>query len=121
MGNKRQFKKYVSALASGVCEDMMITYFNVEGVDAEKVNNSINTILDAASHAADCANLGFDRTPRSFEDRHQYAKARRAHYHALFNKLRNDYSEAIDRAIKEFNSAVPANAKENNRKLAAEA
>lgn len=120
MANKREFKKYINAVAASVCEDMMIVYYNSAGVDKEKVENSIGKVLAAAEEARTNANTRFERTPGSFDNSHEYGKARLAFTNALFDKVNKDFRTALDEAIKEFNSAIPAGDKAANKAAATE-
>lgn len=118
MANKREFKKYVEALGASVCEEMMVAYYNVDGIDTEKVGKAIQTVLGAVGLAKINSNVHFDRGHKAFEDRSAYGKARSEFFRQLFNKISMEFSGAIDEALKLFNSAIPAQVREANKKMA---
>lgn len=115
MANKRNFKKYVTALGSAVCEDMLIARYNVEGIDAKAVDEAVNEVLTAVENGVANANIFFDRGAKAFESREEYLKAKRAFFKALFARISGDVSKSIDGAIKKFNAAVPAAVKAGNK------
>ncbi len=119
MANKREFKKYVDALGSSILDEMVPTYYNVKGVDKDKVAEAIEMVLGAIGKAKNNANVFFDRGPKSYADHKEYAKAKDAFFKALFNKIETEFGEEINLALKKFNEAIPAEVKEENKKIAA--
>lgn len=115
MGNKRNFKKYVTAVGAAVTEDMLIARYNVEGIDKKAVDEAVNEVLTAVETANANANVFFDRGEKSFESKEEYLKAKKAFFKALFNRIVTDFSKEIDEAIKKFNAAVPAAVKAENK------
>lgn len=116
MSNKSEFKKYVTALGSAVCEDMMTAYYNVEGIDKDAVWKAIQKVLGAVKSARCNSNIYFDRGIRSFGGEvKEYTKARKTYFNALFNKINSDFVAAINEALKEFNAAVPEAVKIANK------
>lgn len=119
MANKRFFKKNVEALGASICNDMMITYYNVDGVDRDAIAGAIEKVLAATAKAKDNSNVYFDKGPKAFESQGEYSKAKTEFFKTLFNKIEDEFTEEIDVAIKEYNAAIPANVKELNKKLIA--
>lgn len=115
MANKRQFKKYITTLSSAVCNDMMVAYYNVEGIDREAVENSVKKVIKATEFAVHNSNIFFDKGRKAFDDPKAYSAAKHSFFNALFYKLREDYVKAIDEALKDFNAAVPADVKAANK------
>ncbi len=111
MANKRVFKKYVEALGASICDEMMISYYNVEGIDKDKVSAAIAKVLGAIGAATSQANVFFDKGVRAFESNQEYSKAKRAFFRQLFSKISSDFSQEIDEALKEFNAAIPEKAR----------
>lgn len=116
MANKREFKKYTEALGAALCDEMMISYYNVEGIDKEKVSNAIAKVLGAIGMATSNSNIFFDKGAKAFENKKEYSKARKEFFKKLFDKINSDFTGTIDEALKEFNSAIPAAVKEENKK-----
>ena len=116
MANKRQFKKYTTALGAAVCEDMMVAYYNVKDIDKKAVEEAVAQVIEAVETANANANVFFDKGAKAFESREVYAAAKKKFFNALFDKIIADFSAAIDGAMKKFNAAVPAAVKEENKK-----
>lgn len=118
MANKREFKKYVEAVGASVCEEMMLAYYNVEGVDKDLIAKAIEKTLGAVARAKNNANVFFDRGARGFEDRKAYCKAKENFFKALFNKIETEFNTQINEALKDFNEALPAEVKAANKESA---
>lgn len=120
MANKREFKKYVDAVGASACDAMMATYYNVEGADRKAISEAIGKVLGAIGAARAHANIYFDKGHKAFESPRQYGKAKEEFFKKLFAKISDDFNAELDGALKVFNAAIPAEAKEENRKAAAE-
>lgn len=118
--NKREFKKVIDAVGSSLYQEMMTAYYNVEGIDKEEVAKAIKDVLGATASARNNANIFFDRGMRSFSDHKEYAKAKKAFFKSLFDKIYADYNSSIDEALKKFNAALPSEVKEKNKQALAE-
>ena len=105
--NKRDFKKSVDAIGANVCNDMMVVYYNVDGVDKEAITNAIGKVLGAVGAAKSHANVFFDKGHRAFNDVKQYSEAKRNFVRTLFQKINKDFTEEVNAALKEFNAAIP--------------
>lgn len=115
MTNKRDFKKYADALGSSVAQEMMLAYYNVEGIDREAVAGAVKKVIAAIEDAKNNANRFFDRGANSFADHKEYAVAKRNFFRSLFQKIEKDFNTQINEALKEFNAAVPESAKQTQK------
>lgn len=120
MANKREFKKYVDALAAAACDEMMYSFYSVEGADKDAISKAMEKVLLAANKARMNANIFFDRGAKAFADRKEYTKAKENFFKALFEKVSTEFSEEVDAALKDFNAALPAEEKEKNKAAVAE-
>lgn len=120
MANKRDFKKSVEAIGASICNDMMITYYNVDGVDRNAIAGAIEKVLVATAKAKDNANIFFDRGPRAFDDVKDYLKEKKNFFRSLFNKIDSEFAEEIEVALKEYNAAIPADVKAKNKEAVTE-
>lgn len=107
MPNKREFKKFADALGSSVIEEMMISYYNVEGADKKAISEAVGKVLTAIEAAKNNANVYFDKGHRAFNDVKEYSTEKRKFFKALFNKIESDFGAQIDEALKQFNAALP--------------
>ncbi len=114
--NKRDFKKTVDAIGANVCDDMMVVYYNVDGVNKEAITAAIGKVLGAVGAAKSHSNIFFDKGHRAFNDMKQYSEAKRNFFRTLFQKINKDFSDEINAALKEFNDAIPEDKKEDVKK-----
>lgn len=118
MANKREFKKYVDALAASVIDEMVASYYNVQGVDRDKISKAIEKVLGATGAAKSHANIFFDKGVKAFNNAKEYSKAKEEFFKALFDKIETEFNEEINLAIKDFNEAIPAEVKAQNKEAA---
>lgn len=114
--NKQQFKKAVESAGASICNEMMTVYYNVEGTDRDKVARAVATVLGATATAKCNANVFFDRGRKAFETPEAYRKAKGDFFKKLFARIRADFNEKINEALRLFNEAVPQAAKDANKK-----
>lgn len=119
MANKRQIKKSTEALTSSVCESMMFSYYNVPGIDQALVEQAIARILTAMGNVKHESNRFFGKSVKEFSDKKAYLKAKSDFFKELFHTLITDFNEALDEAMKLFNSAIPAEVKADYKRIAA--
>lgn len=119
MANKREFKKYVDALGASVIDEMISSYYNVKGADKDKISQAIETTLGAIGKAKNNSNVFFDKGVKAFGNIEEYTKAKKAFFKTLFNKIQTEFSEDVNKALKLFNEALPAEAKAHNKEVAA--
>ena len=120
MANKREFKKYVAALGAAACDEMMYSYYTVEGADKDAISKAIEKVLVATNKARMNSNIFFDRGVKAFADHKEYSKAKEAFFKALFEKVSTEFTEEINAALKEFNAALPAEEKARNKEAVAQ-
>ncbi|MBD5176949.1 MAG: hypothetical protein HDT05_06025 [Bacteroidales bacterium] len=118
MPNKREFKKYADALGASIVEEMMVSYYNVEGADKKAIAEAVGKVLGAIETAKNNANVYFDRGPKAFADHKEYAQAKRQFFRSLFNKIESDFGAQVDDAVKQFNAALPESYKAAQKEAA---
>ena len=116
--NKRDFKKYVESVGDSACASMVDVFETVENVDKVKVTNAIEKVLGAVAAAKANADVTFDKGVKAFDNVVAYSKAKKDFYRQLFKKIYDDFYKDLDEAVKEFNDAVPAEVKEENKAAA---
>ena len=115
MANKREFKKFVDQIGSSICASMVDICETVENVDKNKAANAVEQILSACAAAKSNADVTFDKGVKAFDNLRDYSKAKKDFYRQLFKKVEEDFYKEIDEALKEFNSGVPQDIKEENK------
>lgn len=118
--NKREFKKYADALGASVIDEMTSAYYNVAGIDRDKVAQAIEITLGAVGKARSKSNVTFDRGPKAFENPTEYARTKTRFFRSLFDKIETEFNEEINEALKVFNAAYPADERERNKQYANE-
>ncbi|MCH5227485.1 MAG: hypothetical protein J1F16_06710 [Muribaculaceae bacterium] len=113
--NKRDFKKYVESVGDSACSSMVDVYETVENVDKVKVANAVEKVIAAVAAAKSNADVTFDKGVKAFDSLAEYSKEKKNFYRALFKKIYEDFYKDLDEAVKEFNSAVPEDVKEENK------
>ena len=102
MANKRDFKKYVESVGAAICDEMMIAFYNVEGIDQEKTQESIAKVLGAVGKATSNSNVFFDKGQKAFDNPKEYNRAKEAFFKQLFKKINEDFAREINEALKEL-------------------
>lgn len=120
MANKREFKKYADAIGADVVNEMLLAYHTVEGADKDKINKAVQIVLGAIGKAKCNANVFFDRGPKGYADRKEYAKDKANFFKNLFNKIETEFGEEVNEGLKLFNEALPESYKAAQKAVAAE-
>lgn len=118
MANKRMFKKAAGAVCNAVCEEIMVNYYNTPDIDKSLVEKSIAKVIAATDEAVCNANIYFGKGAKAFESAEAYSKAKKAYFKELFAKIQKDLSAKLEEAIKDFNAAIPAEVKAQNKAAA---
>lgn len=118
MVNKREFKKQVDALGASVIDEMVSSFYNVEGADKDKITEAIQEVLGAVGAAKSHANIFFDKGVKAFESKKEYADEKKKFFRALFDKIETEFNERVNSALKTFNSALPESVKAHNKEVA---
>lgn len=113
--NKRDFKKYVESVGDSACASMAEVYDSVEKIDKAKVADAVEKVIAAVAAAKSNADITFDKGAKAFDNLKEYSKAKKAFFKQLFEKIYKDFYNELDEALKEFNSAVPKEVKEENK------
>lgn len=107
MASKRKFKKSVEALSSAIVDEMMASYYNVQGADREKISSAISKVIGAMGKARVKANHLFGKGVKEFENLAAYNKAKAQHTKEKYNKVVADFNDTIADALKDYNEGMP--------------
>lgn len=116
MANKRDLKKEIQYVCGDIAAECLIAKNFVKGVDKEKLNNIVGKVADLQISALDAVSFSFDKLPKDFENGAAYNKARYTYFRKAYTTLREKFYAKINELVKEMNSALPAEVKENNKK-----
>lgn len=105
--NKRLLKKEIHRICGALAGECVLAKIAIPGIDREKLNEIIYQLADLQASALRLVSVDFPRTPRSFDNRKEYADARRAYFKASFAKLREHFNARVQEILKEMNATVP--------------
>ena len=105
--NKRLLKKEIHRICGALAGECVLAKIAIPGIDREKLNEIIYQLADLQASALRLVSVEFPRTPRSFDNRKEYADARRAYFKASFAKLREHFNTRVQEILKEMNATVP--------------
>ncbi len=105
--NKRLLKKEIHRICGALAGECVLAKIAIPGIDSEKLNEIIYQLADLQASALRLVSVEFPRTPRSFDNRKEYADARRAYFKASFAKLREHFNARVQEILKEMNATVP--------------
>lgn len=105
--NKRLLKKEIHRICGALAGECVLAKIAIPGIDREKLNEIIYQLADLQVSALRLVSVEFPRTPRSFDNRKEYADARRAYFKASFAKLREHFNARVQEILKEMNATVP--------------
>ena len=105
--NKRLLKKEIHRICGALAGECVLAKIAIPGIDREKLNEIIYQLADLQASALRLVSVEFPRPPRSFDNRKEYADARRAYFKASFAKLREHFNARVQEILKEMNATVP--------------
>ena len=105
--NKRLLKKEIHRICGALAGECVLAKIAIPGIVREKLNEIIYQLADLQASALRLVSVEFPRTPRSFDNRKEYADARRAYFKASFAKLREHFNARVQEILKEMNATVP--------------
>lgn len=116
MASKRDLKKTITNICGDLAGACIIseTYM---GADSDKMLQLVVAFAELQEKCVKNVTTAFDHTPADFDNNKAYRKARKAYYRAAYGKLLTDFNARVDELLKQLNSAIPAEAKQNNKAL----
>lgn len=111
MPSKRKLKKRITDICADLATDILIAS-NYESVNPENVSKIITSIAELQQNSLSHVTFSFDKTPRDFDNRAEYNRARNAYIKAAYKRLRDDFAASATEIVKEMNLSVPADVRE---------
>lgn len=115
MANKRQLKKSVRLICGDVAGECLIARQFMTNADAEKLNQAIVATAELQEEALSRVSVVFDKSPKDFENRQEYNKAKNKYYRTAYHKLIDHFNESVQKIVHLMNEAMPAEQKEANK------
>jgi hypothetical protein len=118
MATKRQIKKHIRYVCGDIAAELLIARHLFNGFDNDKVTAIINKIATLQVDSVKNVTFNFDKSPRSFEHKGLYRKARNAYFSQAYKTLLADFNNSVNEIVKDMNEAMPQEFKEANKKQA---
>ena len=110
MSNKRYLKKRILQVCGDIAtEAILAAVIFAKEVDRDKINEVINDVAALQEATLVKSNFSFDKSPRDFEDKGAYRKARRKYFAEAYNRLNKDFVDQAVEIVKKLNEIVPEN------------
>lgn len=106
--NKRQFKKAITSLGSGIVAEMFNLVAASKGADRVSADESLSQIWNAMEEAKRKANVTFGKKARDFESTEAYLKAKHEYLKNAYKEISKQFSLELDEGVKKFNQAMPS-------------
>ena len=120
MANKRDLKKFVRNTCGALAAEIIFARAAFPSIEGKKVQEIVTDIARLQGDTLTKASISFDKSPRDFETRAAYHKARADYYNKAYTKLLDNFDEAVLAIVKNMNAALPADVKAEIKKVAAE-
>lgn len=118
MANKRQLKKQIHYVCGDLAAEIIIAGHMVKSIDRQVVTNIVNQIAALQVKSLANCSFSFDKTKADFADGKAYHTARAKYNKAAFRHLKEEFNNAVTEIVKAMNTALPAEQKEANKKVA---
>lgn len=105
--SKRAVKKQIRYACGDIAAECILARHFVDNVDAEAMNAIVWRVADLQTEMLSHCTVTFDRTPRDFANRREYARALHAFRKAAFNNLRKEFNTKAVEIVKDMNAAMP--------------
>lgn len=116
--NKRLLKKEIRMICGALAGECVVAKITIPGIDPEELNQIIYELAGLQENALSRISFDFPQSPKSFENGHEYRKARKQYFAAAYRKLKGEFNAHIDAIVKKMNAALPAEQKEANKAAA---
>lgn len=115
MANKRDLKKRVRYICGDLAAECVMARQLVPGVDKDKMRDIVEKIAGLQENTLKRMSFSFDKSERSFDNRHTFIVAKTEYFHKAFNKLVSEFNDTVEEIVKEMNAALPQAAKDANK------
>jgi len=118
MANKRNLKKQVRYICGDLATECLIAAEYVKDIDKEKMRDIVARIAVLQENALKNISFSFDKVPSDFTSLKDYNTARAKYFRQAFHAYHSKFNSRVMEIVKEMNAALPAEAKEANKKNA---
>lgn len=107
MASKRKLKKQIHYACGDMAAETILASHFIEGFDRKIAEGLVSQIAQLQIETLSRCSFNFDHSPRDFENRAEYNRARRAYFKAAFKQLRNDFTARAQEIVHAMNQALP--------------
>lgn len=115
MANKRDLKKQIRYACGDAAAEILIA-LEVENLNRDAVAAIVGKIAELQVNSLKNATFAFDKSPRDFDNRNAYNKARREYTHTAYARLRQQFMAGLQDVVKDMNATLSDEIKEANKK-----
>lgn len=109
--NRRTLKKNIRYVCGDIAEECIFATHCLPGVDYKGFNDIVLETARLQTSSLRRVSVTFDKTPKDFESRKLYNKARRNYYAKAYLSLENDFNKQLQEIVDKMNKALPAKEK----------
>lgn len=117
MANKRQLKRSIKFICGDVAGECLFSEFAMQA-DGRKMSQIIVDLADLQDDTIRKVSVAFDKSAGSSKDKKEYKKAKRNYYKKAYSTLKQQFNEGLEGIVKDINSLIPQEQKEQNKKQA---
>ena len=118
--NKRYLKKEIRRICGAIAGECIMASLTIPGIDRKALEQIVVSVAETQEKTLRLISVRFPQTEKAFGNRGEYAAARRAYCKASFTKLKADFNKRIAEILGEMNALLPEEAREANKRAAAE-
>ena len=107
MANKRTLRKHIEYVCGEMAAECIIASNLIDGIDRPVMEKLVVTIAMLQESTLRHVGVEFDKSPRTFETRRDYRKARNAYYRAAYRSLLDSFRKEVSGIVDEMNKALP--------------
>ena len=106
--NRRTLKKNIRYICGDVVSQCLFATHCLPGAKIEEFNDIILKTAHLQTSSLRRTSVTFDKTPKDFDSRAQYNKARREYYSKAFKSLEKEFNKELQDFVGDMNKALPA-------------
>ena len=110
MANKRRLKKNIHAICGDIASECAVTAAYIQGSDEKRLSEAIVKTAALLSDSMERLSISFDHTPKDFENKAEYNKARRTYYRKAYKAFSESFEKEVLEILHELNSSLPKKA-----------
>jgi hypothetical protein len=107
MASKRSLKKQIRYICGDIAAECITTTYLIPQVDKQQLDNAVVKVAQLQAATLAKANISFDKAPRDFDSKADYAKARKEYFAKAYKSLTDHFNKEVEEIVKEMNKALP--------------